>query len=95
MLGDVDECYNMTIKAFDLAEKYQMLCMIITDKYLGESVMTTVPFDHKNYKPDRGQLISRAEAEKWKMENIKDLNLLKRVSKRAVPYSKLCLCSFD
>ncbi len=90
--GDVDECYNMTIKAFDLAEKYQMLCMIITDKYLGESVMTTVPFDHKNYKPDRGQLISRAEAEKMEDGKYKRFEFTESgVSKRAVPGTPNCV----
>ncbi len=90
--GDVDECYNMTIKAFDLAEKYQMLCMIITDKYLGESVMTTVPFDHKNYKPDRGLLISRAEAEKIPDGSYKRFEFTESgVSKRAVPGTPNCV----
>ena len=82
----------MTIKAFDLAEKYQMLCMIITDKYLGESVMTTVPFDHKNYKPDRGQLISRAEAEKMEDGKYKRFEFTETgVSKRAVPGTPNCV----
>lgn len=90
--GDVDECYNMTIKAFDLAEKYQMLCMIITDKYLGESVMTTVPFDHKNYKPDRGLLMSRDEASKIPDGSYKRFEFTDSgVSKRAVPGTPNCV----
>lgn len=90
--GDVDECYNMTIKAFDLAEKYQMLCMIITDKYLGESVMTTAPFDHKNYKPDRGLLMTKEDAAKIPDGSYKRFEFTESgVSKRAVPGTPNCV----
>ncbi len=51
--GDMTEAFEMTLKAFNLAEKYQMICMILTDKYLGESVQSVEPFETE-YKVDRG-----------------------------------------
>lgn len=35
--GDMEECHEAIMKAFNLAEKYQMLVIILTDKYLAES----------------------------------------------------------
>ena len=42
--GDVDECFHRTIEAFNLAEKYQIPAIIISDKYLSESHKSTEPF---------------------------------------------------
>ncbi len=36
--GDVEECFTTIMHAFNLAEKYQMLVIILTDKYLAESI---------------------------------------------------------
>lgn len=84
--GDVGECFYMTLKAFNLAEKYQMISMILTDKYLGESVMTTERFNHKDYKPDRGLLMTREEAEKITPGTYKRFEFTESgVSRRAVP----------
>lgn len=84
--GDVGECFYMTLKAFNLAEKYQMISMILTDKYLGESVMTTERFNHKDYKPDRGLLMTREEAEKVVPGTYKRFEFTENgVSRRAVP----------
>ena len=56
--GDPQECFRLTFDAFNLAEKYQLPVIVLTDKYLGESFHTTKPFDHKNLKVDRGKLIA-------------------------------------
>ncbi len=42
--GDVNECYYKTIEAFDLAYKYQVPAVILTDKQLGESHMSVEKF---------------------------------------------------
>ncbi len=42
--GDFQECYIETIRAFNLAEKYQMPVVVLTDKYLGESYSSTPIF---------------------------------------------------
>lgn len=90
--GDIDECFYMTLKAFNLAEKYQMLCMILTDKYIGESVMTTAPFEHKSYKADRGLLISKKDAANIKDGTFKRFAFTENgVSPRAVPGTPNCI----
>jgi 2-oxoglutarate/2-oxoacid ferredoxin oxidoreductase subunit alpha len=61
--GDVEECFEMTLKSYNLAEKYQMPCLLITDKYLGESVKSTAPFEADDYVAERG-ILSREEAVK-------------------------------
>lgn len=53
--GDVEESFYLTFDAFNLAEKFQVPSIIITDKYLGESFSSTPEFDTKNMKIDRGK----------------------------------------
>ncbi len=53
--GTVDECFYLTFQAFNIAEKYQLPVVILTDKYLGESFITVNPFN-TNLKVDRGLL---------------------------------------
>jgi 2-oxoglutarate ferredoxin oxidoreductase subunit alpha len=56
--GDVEETFYNTIEAFNLAEKFQVPAIIISDKYLAESNQTTEPFDQHRIKIDRGQLLT-------------------------------------
>ncbi len=89
--GDMDECFEMTLKAFNLAEKYQMPCMLITDKYLGESVQSVAPFEADDYVVERG-IMSVEEA-----KNMKDGEYLRfkitesGVSPRALPGYPNCI----
>jgi 2-oxoglutarate ferredoxin oxidoreductase subunit alpha len=57
--GDVDECFNLTAKALNMAEKYQCVVIILTDKYLAETLYTTDEFDSSNIKIDRGEYIEK------------------------------------
>ena len=41
--GDVQECFSESVRAFQLAEKFQLPVIVLTDKYLNESFQT-VPF---------------------------------------------------
>lgn len=83
--GDVTECFEMTLKAFNTAEKYQMICMILTDKYLGESVQSVEPFTHE-YKADRGLLMTMDEAAALKPGEYKRFEFTESgVSKRTLP----------
>ena len=59
--GDVEECFYSTLEAFNLAEKFQIPAIIISDKYLAESNGTTEPFDQNRIRIDRGQLIITKE----------------------------------
>jgi 2-oxoglutarate ferredoxin oxidoreductase subunit alpha len=56
--GDVEECFYETLEAFNLAERFQVPVIIITDKYLVESHGATDPFEEKGIGIDRGLLLT-------------------------------------
>jgi len=43
--GDVNESFSLSAKAFNLAEKYQLPVIVISDKYLAESIFSTDGFE--------------------------------------------------
>ena len=58
------EAFYATIKAFNLAEKYQTPVIILTDHHLATSYATVARFDLKQVKIDRGELLSDEEVSK-------------------------------
>lgn len=60
--GTVEECYYLTFFAFNLAEKYQLPVVILTDKYLGESFASVEKFN-TDLKIDRGLLATDKQLE--------------------------------
>ncbi len=56
--GDVEECFYVTLEAFNFAEKYQIPALIISDKYLAESNGTSELFDQNRIRIDRGHIIN-------------------------------------
>ncbi|MBD3379795.1 MAG: 2-oxoacid:acceptor oxidoreductase subunit alpha [Candidatus Omnitrophica bacterium] len=36
--GSIEECYRLTLKAFELADKYQIPVLVLTDQYLADSL---------------------------------------------------------
>jgi 2-oxoglutarate ferredoxin oxidoreductase subunit alpha len=84
--GDADECFYKTVEAFNLAEKYQIPVIIITDKYLLESHESTEFFDVSKVTIDRGGLITGEYqgAEEYKRYKITENG----VSPRAIPLTK-------
>jgi len=58
--GDVEDCFYKTIDAFNLAEKYQLPVIILTDKYLGESYATAKEFDN-GIKNERYSFVNNSE----------------------------------
>ncbi|MBI5466200.1 MAG: 2-oxoacid:acceptor oxidoreductase subunit alpha [Candidatus Kerfeldbacteria bacterium] len=53
--GDPAECFELAFQAFNLAEKYQLPVIILTDKYLAEARQTLPFFKTDNLKIDRGE----------------------------------------
>ena len=85
--GDVEECFYATVDAFNLAEKFQIPVIVISDKYLSESNGTAEPFNQKKTTIDRGQLIT--ETEYTKQEEYMRHKLTENgVSPRAIPGTK-------
>ncbi len=82
--GDVEECFRETFRAFNLAEKYQLPCFILTDKYLADSSVTQPFFDSSEMIVERGKRID----EKWLAANQPYLRYRLAgdgVSERAIP----------
>jgi 2-oxoglutarate ferredoxin oxidoreductase subunit alpha len=55
--GDVTEAFYITLEIFNLAEKFQIPAIIISDKYLAESHSTAEIFDQNRIKIDRGAIL--------------------------------------
>lgn len=64
--GDEKDCFYKAAEAFNLAEKYQIPVIIISDKYLGMNYRNTEMFDTSKIKIERGKLVSEEEADKLK-----------------------------
>ena len=81
--GTAREAFYQTIQAFDMAEKYQVPVVVLTDQFLADSYFTEERFDISDVKIDR-YLMGRKEAEglkEYKRYEITDSG----VSPRAVP----------
>lgn len=50
--GDVTEAFNLTLKAFNLADRYKTPVVLLIDKNLCEGDQSVVPFDYSSYKID-------------------------------------------
>lgn len=59
--GDANEAFYHTFKAFNLAEKYQIPVIIVSDRYLSETLRSTLPFDLEGMKIERGKLLTEEE----------------------------------
>jgi 2-oxoglutarate ferredoxin oxidoreductase subunit alpha len=55
--GDIQECFKVTVDAFNLADMFQLPAIIMTDKHLLESHHWAEPFQMDTVQIDRGKLI--------------------------------------
>lgn len=58
----IEDAFHMTVKAFNLAEKYQTPIIILTDTHLANSYSDVDRFELKQVKIERGELLSDEEA---------------------------------
>lgn len=58
--GDVEECFSETFRLFNLVEKYQVPGIILTDKYLADSVVTQPYFEEQGLSIERGKMVDEA-----------------------------------
>lgn len=59
--GTVEEAFYLTIKAFDIAEKFQIPVLIMTDQHLADSCRNIDPFDPASIQVKR-HIISKEES---------------------------------
>lgn len=64
--GDFLDAFSLTMQAFNLAEKYQMLVIVLVDKYLAEGRGTVnleqLKSENSKFKVERGKMVSNEEA---------------------------------
>jgi 2-oxoglutarate ferredoxin oxidoreductase subunit alpha len=80
----VKDCFYRTIEAFNLAEKFQIPVILVTDKYLIESHGESEPFDQNRIGIDRG-LLSTEEEYTAKEEYKRHKFTEDGISPRAIP----------
>jgi 2-oxoglutarate/2-oxoacid ferredoxin oxidoreductase subunit alpha len=52
-LRDPEDCFYQTMRAFNLADKYQIPVILLGDQFLADSLKTIKPFDFKRIKIER------------------------------------------
>ena len=66
--GNMEECFQFSYDAFDLAERFQTPIFVVTDLDLGMQNWSSKPFDYPTKPYDRGKVLNQqqlAEAEDW------------------------------
>lgn len=60
--GTVADCFWSTVRAFNLAERYQLPVVVLTDQHLASSYSTVDRFDVSGVSIDRGAILQHHEA---------------------------------
>ncbi|MFA4837727.1 MAG: 2-oxoacid:acceptor oxidoreductase subunit alpha [Dehalococcoidia bacterium] len=82
--ADIEDCFRLTVKAFNLAEKYQIPVILLTDHNLSSSYSTLQKFDLSEVKIERGQMLTEEDL-KGVMEYKRYRITPSGISPRAVP----------
>lgn len=83
--GTVDEEFYLGAEAFNIAEKYQIPVIVMSDKFLSESHFSAERFDPGKVKIERGEIASRPKALK-PLERFERYKLTRSgISPRAFP----------
>ena len=85
--GTIEECFEFTVRAFNLAEKYQCPAIVLTEHDYGHNLRSVKKFDLSKLNLERGKLLSQEE-----LINIKDFKRYEftadGISPRALPGMK-------
>ncbi|MCP8304237.1 MAG: 2-oxoacid:acceptor oxidoreductase subunit alpha [archaeon] len=81
---DAEDAFYLMNKAFNIAERYQIPVVVLTDEYLADSYWTVDRFDFSKIVIDRGELLSEEEASKIK-DYVRHKFTESGVSPRALP----------
>jgi 2-oxoglutarate ferredoxin oxidoreductase subunit alpha len=83
--ASVEDAFWLTVKAFNLAEKYQTPVLILNDQHLAESYTDTEPFDTGAVSIERGELLSAQESDRQARTYNRHQITASGVSPRALP----------
>jgi 2-oxoglutarate ferredoxin oxidoreductase subunit alpha len=90
--GDLEQCFNLTIKAFHTAEKYQTPVFVLTDQFLADSYRGISPFDLSAVNPVKaGNTEAAQEGADYERYALSDNG----VSPRAIPGAGTALVLAD
>jgi 2-oxoglutarate ferredoxin oxidoreductase subunit alpha len=87
--GSVQECYELTMEAFDLAERFQTAVFVMTDLDLGMNNWMSDPFPYPEKPLDRGKVIRTEEELKEHIRRFREFARYKDVDGDGVPYRTL------
>ncbi len=60
-VSNAEDSFLLVNEAFNIAERYQISVIILTDKHIAEALYVTPPFEASNVTIDRGNLVQDAE----------------------------------
>jgi 2-oxoglutarate ferredoxin oxidoreductase subunit alpha len=80
--GDAKEAFELTMQAFNLADKYQTPAVILVDKNICEHSQSFPVFDISNYKLDKGKFLTTLSPDYKRYKNEPD-----GISERSIPGS--------
>jgi 2-oxoglutarate ferredoxin oxidoreductase subunit alpha len=73
--GSVEECYSMSLDAFDVAERFQTPVFVLSDLDLGMNNWMADPFEYPTKAFDRGKVLNAEDLERLgKFERYKDVD---------------------
>ncbi len=87
--GSVQECYELTIEAFDLAERFQTPVFVMSDLDLGMNNWMSDPFPYPEKPIDRGKVIRTEEELKEHIARFREFARYKDVDGDGIPYRTL------
>ena len=90
----IEDAFWLAVKAFNLAEKYQLPVILLTDQHLASSYSTTDKFDLSEVTIDRGLLLTKEEIVRlgeYKRHQITPSG----ISPRALPFEENALVATD
>jgi 2-oxoglutarate ferredoxin oxidoreductase subunit alpha len=79
--ASVDECYTMSMDAFDLAERFQTIVFVMSDLDLGMNNWMSQPFAYPEPQVDRGKVLDEAA-----LERVGEWGRYKDVDGDGIPY---------
>ena len=79
--GDAEQAFYMAARAFNLAEKFQIPVLLLTDQYLADSLWTTPPLDLARISIDRGELAAADTGAEYHRYQLTETG----ISPRAIP----------
>ena len=86
--GSIEECYELAIQAFDLAEQFQTIIIVLTDLDLGMNLWVTRPFAYPEQPANRGKVLNAEDLEKLRQEG-KAFERYRDVDGDGIPYRTL------